>query len=64
MSRDTDVTLVGASSDIEAMRHLVKKLAGELETIKKGQQAANDAIEELRTEVPNLKTAQIARARP
>ena len=47
--------------DIEAMRHLVKKLAAEVDTLKEGQQAANDAIKELRTEVANLKTAQIAR---
>ena len=47
--------------DIEAMRHLVKKLAGEVDTLKAGLQAANTAIEDLRAEVVNLKTAQIAR---
>jgi hypothetical protein len=47
--------------DIEALRHLVKKLVSDFEVTKKGLQAANDAIEGLRAEVANLKTAQIAR---
>ena len=48
-------------SFVETLRHLVKKLASDVETLKKGLQAANDVIETLRTEVASLKIAQIAR---
>ena len=47
--------------DIDHLRQVMKKLASDVETLKKGLEAANDVIENLRTEVVNLKTAQIAR---
>jgi hypothetical protein len=47
--------------DIETLRHLVQKLVSDSEATKKGLQAANVAIEGLRAEVADLKTAQIAR---
>jgi hypothetical protein len=49
------------AQDFEALRQIVKKLASEVVSLKKELQAANYAIGDLRTDVANLKLAQIAR---
>ena len=56
-----EITMLDLPPDVETMRLLVKKLTTEVEAIKTDLQVANAAIDALRTEVVNLKTAQIAR---
>ena len=56
-----EINMPDFPQDIESLRQLVRKLVSDVEATKKGLQAANDAIGVLRTEVANLKMAQIAR---